>query len=373
MMTINFNEPLSFTNQKTSLLKIFNSNMFSGNGMFTKRCEKLLSAEMFGKDVMLTNSCTSSLEMSALLLDVKSGDEIIMPSYTFVSTANAFVLRGAKIVFVDIDPQSMNIDASLVESAISKKTKAIVCVHYGGLACDLDKLLKICRKYKIHLIEDAAQAIGASFKGKPLGTFGTFGCISFHDTKNIHCGEGGAIVINDKQYVERAEIIREKGTNRSAFYKGMVDKYRWIDKGSSYLMSEINACFLADQLTALKKVTNKRLKLWQRYYDNLKNIDIELPPMSKNASHNGHNFFIKTKSLNDRTQLMRYFTKRKIISSFHYIPLHESKKTRKYYRFNGNDRYTTKESERLLRMPMHYNLTLKNVDYITGVIRDYYG
>tara|TARA_B100000161_G_scaffold265545_1_gene242369 strand:- start:335 stop:1453 length:1119 start_codon:yes stop_codon:yes gene_type:complete len=372
-MIINFNEPLILPSQKTSLLKILNSKLFSGNGSYTKKCENLLSKKMSGKTVMMTNSCTSALEMSALLLDIKSGDEVIMPSFTFVSTANAFVLRGAKIVFVDIEQQSMNIDPSLIESAITKKTKAVVCVHYGGFACDLEKLLKICRKHNIHLIEDAAHAIGAYYKGKPLGTFGSFGCISFHDTKNIHSGEGGALIINDEKYTERAEIIREKGTNRSAFFRGMVDKYRWIDKGSSYLMSEINACFLVDQLKALDKINNKRLRLWSRYYQNLKNTDIELPPMSKDRIHNGHNFFIKSKSLNDRKEVMRYLSKRKIYTSFHYIPLHESKKTRKYYRFNGDDSYTTTESEKLLRMPMHYNLKVEHVDIITKYIREFYG
>ncbi len=372
-MTINFNEPLILPSQKTSLLKIFNSKLFSGNGKYTKKCENLLSRKMSGKTVMMTNSCTSALEMTALVLNIKSGDEVIMPSYTFVSTANAFVLRGAKIVFVDIEKQSMNIDTSLIEPAITKRTKAVVCVHYGGFACDMDKLLKICRKYKIHLIEDAAQAVGAHFKGKPLGTFGSFGCISFHDTKNIHSGEGGALVINNEKYNERAEIIREKGTNRSAFFRGMVDKYRWIDKGSSYLMSEINACFLVEQLKALNNVNNKRLKLWSRYYKNLKDTNVELPPISKDRIHNGHNFFIKSKSLNDRKELMKHLSKRKIYTSFHYIPLHESKKTRKYYRFNGEDRYTTKESERLLRLPMHYNLKLEHVDLITKYVREFYG
>ena len=370
-MKIPFIKRLIFKNQSTNLLKVISNSNFSGDGPFTKDCHKWLE-NYYGKKSLLTTSCTHALEMAALLCGIKKGDEVIMPSYTFVSTANAFVLRGAKVVFVDIKPDTMNLDESLIEDAITKKTKAIVAVHYAGISCDMDKLMKIKKKYKLFLIEDAAQAIGSTYKNKKLGTFGDFGCLSFHETKNIHCGEGGALIINNQRFFELAEVIREKGTNRSQFYRGKVDKYRWISMGSSYLPSEFNAAYLLPQLNKLDIITKKRKKLWSRYYQILsKHKAIGLPSLPGYSSHNGHIFYIKLESHEQRKRLISYLYNKGINASFHYIPLHESRKCKIYNRFNGSDNYTTKESQKLLRLPMYYDLTLGDVDFICRKINEF--
>ena len=363
---IPFNKPLIVKNQINALKKVIENNIFCGDGPFTKNCHAWLE-DFYKTKTLLTTSCTHAIEMTALLCDIKPGDEVIMPSYTFVSTANAFVNFGAKIIFVDINPISMNIDEELIENAITKKTKAIVVVHYAGVSCEMGKITNIAKKNKIFLIEDAAQAINCEFKGKKLGTFGDFGCLSFHETKNIHCGEGGALIINNLDYFEKAEFIREKGTNRSQFYRGEVDKYRWISKGSSYLPSELNASFLLDQLKSSPKVQSKRLQLWDRYFKNLRKLkNIQIPKINSNNKHNGHIFFIKVKNL------INYLYKNNIQAVFHYIPLHESLKCRKFYKFKGCDNFTTVESQRILRLPMFFDLKLSDVDFITGKIHEFY-
>ena len=299
-----------------------------------------------------------------------------MPAFTFVSTADAFVMRGAKIVFVDIRPDTMNIDENKIEEAITDKTKAIVPVHYAGVSCEMDKILQIAKKYGLYIVEDAAQGIRATYKGKALGTMGDFGCYSFHETKNVSMGEGGAILINDKKYIEQAEIIREKGTNRSKFFRGQIDKYTWVDKGSSYLPSEINAAYLWAQLEHVNEITKWRLERWKQYQQLLQPLEeserIQLPFIPKECAHNAHMFYIKTKDLEERTSLIEYLKFNEILAVFHYIPLHNAPAGKKYGTFFGNDRYTTKESERILRLPMFYGLTEANVEFICEKIIEFY-
>ena len=314
--------------------------------------------------------------MSGFLAEIKKGDEVIMPSNTFVSTADAFVLRGAKIVFVDIRPDTMNIDENLIEDAITEKTKAIVPVHYAGVSCDMDKILEIAKKHNLLVIEDAAQGIMSKYKGKALGTIGDFGCYSFHETKNYSMGEGGAILIRDKKYVEKAEIIREKGTDRSKFFRGQVDKYTWVDNGSSYLPSELNAAYLWAQLEDASIINNKRLHIWNQYYDGLKKLEddgfIKLPFIPEGCVHNAHMFYIKAKDLQERSKLITFLKENDIQTVFHYIPLHTAPNGHKVGRFNGEDKYTTKESERLLRLPLHINLKDDEVKYIISKIYEFY-
>lgn len=370
---IPFNNPLKIKSKDIFRL-VEKNNFFSGDGPFTKKCHEWLES-YYGAKTLITTSGTHALEISALLCDIKPGDEVIMPSYTFVSTANAFVNFGATIKFVDIEPATMNINSSLIEKAITKNTKAIIIVHYGGVACDMDKIIEITKKYNLFLVEDAAQAINAEYKGKKLGTFGHFGCLSFHESKNIHCGEGGAIIVNNEEYFENAEVIREKGTNRSQFFRGQVDKYRWISKGSSYLPSEFNAAYLYFQLKKSENVAKKRLTLWNRYYKKIKtlNLQIETQGSDPEKKSNGHLFFIKTKNMQERARVIKFFKTHGIISSFHYVPLHESTKCAKYNTFIGQDVYTTKESEKILRLPMYYDLTFKEIDFIVKKLGEFYG
>ena len=323
--------------------------------------------------MLLTTSCTHALEMAAILIDTKPDDEIIMPSYTFVSSANPFVLRGAKIVFIDIHPDTMNMDEAKIEDAITENTKAIVPVHYAGVACEMDVIMSIASKYNLFVIEDAAQGLMSTYKGQPLGSIGHIGCFSFHETKNYQCGEGGAILLNDKSFSQRAEIIREKGTNRSMFIRGMVDKYRWTDVGSSYLPSELNAAFLYAQFENAHKVNEKRLSLWSKYSEqlsNLRGVDLQIIP--NELRHNAHMFYIKLKDINERQKMIEHLESYKIQSAFHYIPLHESKKCSKYNHFHGKDEFTTKESERLLRLPMHYDLEISDVKYICNKVKEFF-
>ncbi len=311
-----------------------------------------------------------------LLSDLKPGDEVIMPSFTFVSTADAFVLRGAVPVFVDIRPDTMNIDEKLIEAAVTKRTKAIVPVHYAGVACEMDTIMEIADKYHLAVIEDAAQGIMASYKGQALGTIGNFGCFSFHETKNYSMGEGGALLIRDQKDVEEAEIIREKGTNRSKYYRGQIDKYTWMNYGSSYLPSDMNAAYLYAQLEIADDINEARLALWNRYYENLEPLagagKVELPVVPEGCVHNAHMFYLKAADLDERTALIAYLKEKGIMSVFHYIPLHTAPAGKRFGRFHGTDRYTTKESERLARLPMYYGLSGDEVDYICDMIKQFY-
>lgn len=347
-----------------------------GDGTFTKKCNSWIEEKTGTGKCLLTTSCTHATELAALLAQVGPGDEIIMPSYTFVSTANAFVLRGATPVFVDIRPDTMNIDETLIEAAITDKTKAIVPVHYAGVACEMDTIMDIAKRHDLFVIEDAAQGIMSTYKGKALGTIGDFGAYSFHETKNYSMGEGGALLIRDEKYVEEAEILREKGTNRSKFFRGQIDKYTWVNYGSSYLPSDMNAAYLWAQLKMAEEINAHRLELWAQYYDELLPLQerglLELPYVPEDCVHNAHMFYIKTKDLAERTALISFLKENGILAVFHYIPLHSAPAGLKYARFHGEDKYTTKESERLCRLPMFYKLTAEEVSYITQKIKEFY-
>ena len=347
-----------------------------GDGPFTKKCNEWMEKKFNVEKVLLTTSCTHAMEMAAILADIKEGDEVIAPSFTFVSTVNPFVLRGAKIVFVDINPKTMNIDENLIEDAITEKTRAILPVHYAGVACNMDKIMEIAKKYNLIVIEDAAQGVMSEYKGKPLGTIGEYGCFSFHETKNYSMGEGGALLIRDKENIEKAEIIREKGTNRSRFFRGQVDKYTWVDKGSSYLPSELNAAYLCGQLENANLIYNDRMNSWNKYKELLqeladKNI-IELQYIPEDCKHNAHMFYIKCKDLDERTKLIDFLKKNDISAVFHYIPLHSAEAGLKFGRFNGEDKYTTRESERLLRLPLYYGLKEKDIEFVVSKIKGFY-
>ena len=349
----------------------------SGDGPFGQKCQKWFEENLPCKKSMLTPSCTAALELSALLIDIQPGDEVIMPSYTFVSTANAFVLRGAKVVFVDIRPDTMNIDEQLIEAAITNKTRAIVPVHYAGVACEMDTIMEIANRHLLFVIEDAAQGMMSTYKGKALGTIGHLGTYSFHETKNYTSGgEGGLLIINDEQFKERAEIIREKGTNRSQFFRGMVDKYQWVDVGSSYLPSELQAAFLWGQLEQAGKINENRLASWQVYYDALESLQaagkIELPTFTDDCVHNAHMFYLKAASLDERTTLLAYLKEKDILAAFHYVPLHTAVAGEQFARFQGEDRYTTKESERLIRLPMWYGLPKDDQARVISAIEEFY-
>ncbi len=348
-----------------------------GDGPFTKKCNEWMEKKFKSEKVLLTTSCTHATEMAAILADIKEGDEVIAPSFTFVSSVNPFVLRGAKIVFVDINPKTMNIDANLIEAAITEKTKVIVPVHYAGVACEMDKIMEIAKKYNLIVVEDAAQGVMSEYKGKALGTIGEYGCFSFHETKNYSMGEGGALLIRDKENIEKAEIIREKGTNRSRFFRGQVDKYTWVDMGSSYLPSELNAAYLYAQLENAQLIYDDRMNSWNRYREGLQELEnkglIELPYIPENCKHNAHMFYIKCKDLEERTKLIDYLKQNGIYAVFHYIPLHSAEAGLKYGRFHGEDKYTTKESERLVRLPLYYGLKLEEVDLIIEKIKNFYG
>lgn len=370
---INFNIPPYIGTEGDNIMKAVSNNKICGDGEFTKKCNAWIEDNMSTPKALLTTSCTHALEMAALLSDIKEGDEVIMPSYTFVSTADAFVLRGAKIVFVDIRPDTMNINENLIEDAITEKTKAIVPVHYAGVSCEMNKIMDIAKKYNLIVVEDAAQGVMSSYNGRALGTIGDFGCYSFHETKNYSMGEGGAILIQNEDLIEKAEIIREKGTNRSKFFRGQVDKYTWVEFGSSYLPSELNAAYLWSQLENADLINNYRLKIWQRYYEGLKDIDsISLPYIPEGCVHNAHMFYIKAKDLNERTNLIKFLKENGIQAVFHYIPLHSSPAGLRFGRFHGIDNYTTKESERLLRLPLYYGLNMEDVDYVIKKIKEFY-
>lgn len=374
---IRFNVPPYTGKEMENVKKAVENMHICGDGEFTRKCSEYLERTTGTAKCLLTTSCTHALEMAALLCDFKEGDEVILPSYTFVSTADAFVLRGAKAVFVDIRPDTMNIDENLIEDAITDRTKAIFVVHYAGVACEMDKIMEIAGKHHLMVVEDAAQAMMCTYKGRPLGTIGDFGCYSFHETKNFSMGEGGALLIRDPEHIENAEILREKGTDRSKYFRGQVDKYRWMNFGSSYLPSEINAAYLSAQLDVADKINNSRIERWNQYYELLAPIaangKIELPHVPDNCVHNGHMFYIKTKDLEERSRLIDFLKGNDILAVFHYVPLHSAPAGMKFGRFHGEDVYTTKESERLLRLPMFYQLTSKQVEYIAGKVKEFYG
>lgn len=375
-MMIRFNVPPSVDGEMDNIKKAIESMHICGDGAFTKKCSEYLEKLTGTSKCLLTTSCTHALEMAALLCDIKEGDEVIMPSYTFVSTADAFVLRGATPVFVDIRPDTMNIDETLIEAAITEKTKAIAVVHYAGVACEMDVIMDIARRHHLKVVEDAAQAIMCTYKGKALGTIGDFGCFSFHETKNFSMGEGGAILIRDPEYIEKAEILREKGTDRSKYYRGQVDKYRWQNFGSSYLPSDINAAYLYSQFEVAETINQARLDRFHQYYELLTPLmeagKIELPVVPEGCEQSGHMFYIKTKDMEERTALIDFLKENDIMAVFHYIPLHTAPAGMKFGRFHGMDRYTTKESERLLRLPMFYQLTPEQVEYIAGKVKEFY-
>lgn len=369
---IDFNRP-AFLGKETDYIKqAVENRKLCGDGMFTKKCSEWMKKELNTKYSLLTTSCTHALEMASYLCDIKPGDEVIMPSYTFVSTADAFVLRGAKIVFVDIRPDTMNIDEKLIEAAITDKTKAIVPVHYAGVACEMDTIMSVAKKYGLKVVEDAAQGVHAFYKGRALGTIGDFGCYSFHETKNYIMGEGGALLFQKDEYLERAEILREKGTDRSKFFRGQVDKYTWVDFGSSYLPSELNAAYLYAQLEQADLIDEKRMAIWDYYNDALKPLEdagyIERPVVPEYAKHNAHMYYIKVKDLSQRSKLISFLKERDICAVFHYIPLHSATAGMKFGRFSGEDVYTTRESERLMRLPMYYSLSLEDAKKVTDAI-----
>lgn len=375
-MQISFNIPPYTGMEEKYIHEAIQSNKICGDGSFTKRCNYWLENKFGTAKALLTTSCTHATEMAAMLANIKEGDEVIMPSFTFVSTADAFVIRGATAVFVDIRPDTMNMDEKLVEDAITKKTKAIVPVHYAGVSCEMEVIMDVAKRHNLMVIEDAAQAIGSTYHGKACGTFGDFGCISFHETKNVSMGEGGALLIRDAGYVERAEIIREKGTNRSKFYRGEIDKYTWVDAGSSYLPSELNAAYLWAQLERFDEIQSSRMDAWYWYYEKLSPLAnkgcIELPSVPSNCVHNAHMFYIKARDMEERSRLISWLGKNGINAVFHYVPLHTAKAGQKYGRFHGADRYTTIESERLLRLPMFYRISKTQVEDVAECIAKFY-
>ncbi len=374
---IPFNAPPVVGTETDYMQSAMASGKLCGDGGFTRRCQQWMEQHFGSKKVLLTPSCTASLEMAALLINIAPGDEVIMPSYTFVSTANAFVLRGATIVFVDVRPDTMNIDETQIQAAITPKTRAIVPVHYAGVACEMDTIMALAAKHQLYVIEDAAQGVMSQYKGRALGTIGHIGCFSFHETKNYTAGgEGGATLINDAALTERAEIIREKGTNRSQFFRGQVDKYTWRDIGSSYLMADLQAAYLWAQLEAAQTINQQRLRLWQRYYDALQPLAaqgrIALPAVPDSCCHNAHMFYLKLRDSDDRDALIRWMKEAEILTVFHYIPLHTSPAGERFGRFHGEDRVTTRDSERLLRLPLFYNLSDNNQRTVISSLLSYF-
>ena len=373
---INFNVPPFTGKEPEYIMEAVKAQKICGDGQFTKKCNAWLEEKTGTKKALLTTSCTHATELAALLVGVKAGDEVIMPSYTFVSTADAFVLRGAIPVFVDIRPDTMNIDEKKIEAAITDKTVGIVPVHYAGVSCEMDIIMDIAKRHNLWVIEDAAQGIMSTYKGKPLGTFGEFGCFSFHETKNYSMGEGGAILIRDEKYIEDAEILREKGTDRSKFNRGQIDKYTWRNYGSSYLPSDMNAAYLWAQLEMAEEINNARLAVWEQYKKELTPLaeagKIELPTVPEHCVHNAHMFYVKAAEIEERTELEKFLKANGVWAVFHYVPLHSAPAGIKFGRFHGEDEYTTKESERLLRLPLYYGLKEEEVSYICEKVREFY-
>lgn len=372
---IQFNIPPHVGMENEYIKQAIAAHKICGDGEFTKKCNDWLEKRFNAQKVLLTTSGTTALDMAALLCDIKPGDEVILPSYTFSSTATAFVLAGAKLVFVDISPDTMNIDENKIEAAITDKTRVIVPVHYAGVACEMDKIMGIAREHNLKVVEDAAQGVMSNYKGQALGTIGDFGCYSFHETKNYSMGEGGALVINNAVYNERAEILREKGTNRSKFFRGQVDKYTWVDFGDSYLPSELNAAYLWAQLEQADKINENRLQTWNKYYESFKPLQeagkLELPCVAEGCVHNAHMFYVKLQDLQERTEFIDFLKEQGITAVFHYIPLHSAPAGQKFGCFAGDDVYTTKESERLVRLPLYYGMMEEDMDKVIMAVREF--
>ena len=374
---IPFNVPPCTGNEMKYIGEAVASHKICGDGQFTKRCSAWMEERFHAHRVLLTTSGTTALDMASLLCALQPGDEVILPSFTFSSTANAFVNYGAKLVFVDVRPDTMNIDETKIEAAVTSRTKAVVVMHYAGVACEMDTIMAIARKHKLLVIEDAAQAVMSTYKGRALGTIGDFGCFSFHETKNYSMGEGGAILINAPEYVERAEILREKGTDRARFFRGQVDKYTWVDIGDSFLPSELNAAYLWAQLEMADEINADRLKSWKSYSDAFADLEkkglVTLPTVPEGCVHNAHMFYLKCRDLEERTALIAFLKARDILAVFHYVPLHSAPAGLRFGRFSGEDVYTTRESDRLVRLPMYYGLTADDQAKVIRAVRDFYG
>lgn len=375
-MKISFNVPPYIGKEQDYIMEAIKAHKICGDGQFTKKCNAWIEEKTGVSKALLTTACSTALDMAAMLTEVGPGDEVILPSFTFVSTANAFVLRGAKLVFVDIRPDTQNIDEKLIEDAITDRTKVIAPVHYAGVGCEMDTIMDIAKRHGLLVVEDAAQGVMSEYKGKALGAIGDYGCYSFHETKNYSMGEGGALLIRDEDKTDRAEIIREKGTDRSRFLRGQIDKYTWVDMGSSYLPSEMNAAYLLAELEEAEMINNNRLASWNAYYEQLKPLAeagrIELPVIPEECTHNAHMFYIKTKDIEERTALASFLKQNDILAVFHYVPLHSAPAGSKFGRFHGEDKYTTNTFERLLRLPMYYGLKPDQVEYITDTIKKFY-
>ena len=373
---IPFNIPPYVGTELDYVKQAVDNKKICGDGTFTKKCHQWLEVAFKCQKALLTTSGTTALEMAAILCDLKPGDEVILPSFTFSTTATAFVLVGAKLVFVDIRPDTMNIDETKIEAAITDKTKVIVPVHYAGVACEMDAIMEIARKHKLLVVEDSAQGVMGTYKGRALGTIGDMGCYSFHETKNYSMGEGGALMINDPKYNERAEIIREKGTNRARFFRGQVDKYTWVDYGSSYLPSDMNAAYLWGELEVAAKINNNRLSTWTAYYDAFSGLAsdglIDLPTIPDACKHNAHMFYVKLKDLNQRTDFISFLRSKGVQASFHYVPLHSSPAGERFGHFSGIDEFTTRESDRLVRLPMYYGMDKEDRERVIGAVLDYF-
>ncbi|MBP3478638.1 MAG: dTDP-4-amino-4,6-dideoxygalactose transaminase [Oscillospiraceae bacterium] len=373
---ISFNVPPYVGTELDYVKQAIDAHKICGDGQFTKKCNQWFEERFAAQKVLLTTSGTTALDMAALLCDLRPGDEVILPSFTFSSTATAFVLAGAKLVFVDIRPDTMNIDETKIEAAITDRTKVIVPVHYAGVACEMDTIMAIAKKYNLKVVEDAAQGVMSTYKGKALGTIGDFGCFSFHETKNYSMGEGGALIINDPAYNERAEILREKGTNRSKFFRGQVDKYTWVDFGDSYLPSDMNAAYLWAQLQVADEINNSRLEAWNRYYASFKPLadagKVELPTIPEGCVHNAHMFYLKCKDLEERTDFINHLKANGVLAVFHYVPLHSAPAGLKFGRFDGEDVYTTAESDRLVRLPMYYGITEEDVSTVCACVHAFF-
>lgn len=374
---IHFNVPPFTGKELDYMYEAVGNHKICGDGPFTKKCDEWMQNRFHADRVMLTTSGSTALDMAALLCDLKEGDEVILPSFTFSSTANSFVLAGARLVFVDIRPDTMNIDETKIEAAITEKTKVICPVHYAGVACEMDTIMDIAKRYNLLVVEDAAQGVMSTYKGKALGTIGDFGCYSFHETKNYSMGEGGAIVINNPKYIDKAEILREKGTNRSQFFRGQVAKYNWVDFGDSYLQSDLNAAYLWAQLEMADVINNNRLATWNAYYEAFKPLEekgiITLPTIPNGCVHNAHMFYIKCKDLETRQRFIKYMKDNEILCVFHYVPLHSAPAGEKFGRFNGNDEHTTADSDRLVRLPMYYNIDKNDLQKVIDKVLEFFG
>lgn len=375
-MRIPFNKPPFVGPEIDYVRAAVESGRICGDGQFNQKCHAWLKEHTGTAKALLTTSCTHALEMAALLCDIKPGDEVIMPSFTFVSTADAFAMRGAKCVFVDIRPDTMNLDEKLVEAAITPRTKAIVPVHYAGVACEMDSINEIARRHNLFVVEDAAQGMMATYKGRALGTLGDFGCYSYHETKNYSMGEGGALLIRDAKFADHAEIIREKGTNRCQFHRGEVDKYTWVELGSSYLPSELNAAYLYAELEQANKIYDNRMASWNAYRERLSSLEqrglIELPKIPVECVHNAHMFYIKMPNLDGRTKMIAHLVKNEILAVFHYVPLHNAPAGKRFGQFHGEDKFTTAESNRLLRLPMYYGLSNDDLNFVCDKVEEFF-